>query len=180
MSSLLRKKIFLGYIIITAIVLFLTVVMVNERFRFRRFEGVINETNYARENIHRAHLYITRLATLGESVIAWDESDYNRYHYQRLKTDSILLVHDRIIGKHLHGLYPGTVNGFIFRRRHRVQFRQLDLEGYRNVRILAYDAVVFHGQNRESVFQITGLQYTSHFFLFFLVNALNILRRADR
>ena len=91
MSSLLRKKIFLGYIIITAIVLFLTVVMVNERFRFRRFEGVINETNYVRENIHKAHLYITRLATLGESVIAWDESDYNRYHYQRLKTDSILL-----------------------------------------------------------------------------------------
>ena len=91
MNSLFRKKIFLGYIIITAIVLFLTVVMVNERFRFRRFEGVINETNYARENIHKAHLYITRLATLGESVIAWDESDYNRYHYQRLKTDSILL-----------------------------------------------------------------------------------------
>ena len=91
MSSLLRKKIFLGYIIITAIVLFLTIVMVNEHFRFRRFESVINETNDARENIHKAHLYITRLATLGESVIAWDESDYNRYHYQRLKTDSILL-----------------------------------------------------------------------------------------
>lgn len=91
MQSLLRKKIFLGYIIVTAIVLFLTVVMVNERFRFRRFEGVINETNYARENIHKAHLYITSLATLGESVIAWDESDYNRYHYQRLKIDSILL-----------------------------------------------------------------------------------------
>lgn len=65
--------------------------MVNERFRFRRFEDVINKTNHARENIHKAHLYITRLATLGESVIAWDESDYNRYHYQRLKTDSILL-----------------------------------------------------------------------------------------
>lgn len=91
MSIVLRKKIFLGYIIITAIVLFLTVVMVNERFRFRRFEDVINKTNHARENIHKAHLYITRLATLGESVIAWDESNYNRYHYQRLKTDSILL-----------------------------------------------------------------------------------------
>ena len=50
--------------------------------------------------------------------------------------EPVLLVHDRIIGKHLHGLYPGTVNGFVFRRRHRVQFRQLDLEGYRNVRIL--------------------------------------------
>ena len=91
MSILLRKKIFWGYIIITVIVLFLTVVMVNEHFRFRKFVGVINETNYARENIHKAHWYITKLATLGESVIAWDESDYNRYHYQRLKTDSILL-----------------------------------------------------------------------------------------
>lgn len=79
------------YIIISAIVLFLTVVMVNEHFRLRMFESVINETIYARENIHKAHLYITRLATLGESVIAWDESDYNGYHYQRLKTDSILL-----------------------------------------------------------------------------------------
>lgn len=91
MSTLLSKKIFLGYIIITVIVLFLTVIMVKEHFCFRRFEGVINETNYARENIHKAHWYITKLATLGESVIAWDESDYNRYHYQRLKTDSILL-----------------------------------------------------------------------------------------
>ncbi|WP_302576846.1 hybrid sensor histidine kinase/response regulator [Phocaeicola barnesiae] len=91
MSTLLSKKIFLGYIIITVIVLFLTVIMVKEHFCFRRFEGVINETNYARENIHKAHWYITKLATLGESVIAWVESDYNRYHYQRLKTDSILL-----------------------------------------------------------------------------------------
>ncbi len=90
MGISLRKKIFLGYIIITAIVLFLTIVMVNEHFRFRRFESVINETNDARENIHKANLYITRLATLGESVIAWNESDYNKYHHQRLKTDSIL------------------------------------------------------------------------------------------
>lgn len=56
----------MGYIIITAIVLFLTDVMVNECFRFRRFEGVIDETNHARENIHKAHLYIIRLATLCE------------------------------------------------------------------------------------------------------------------
>lgn len=91
MSTLLRKKIFLGYIIITAIILFLTVVMINEHLCFRRFEVVINETNYTRENINKAHLYITRLTTLGESVIAWNESDYNRYHHQRLKIDSVLL-----------------------------------------------------------------------------------------
>lgn len=48
MSTLLSKKIFLGYIIITVIVLFLTVIMVKEHFCFRRFEGVINETNYGK------------------------------------------------------------------------------------------------------------------------------------
>lgn len=81
----------MNYIIVTAIVLFLIVVMVNEYFQYRKFEGIINETIYDRENIYKAHLYITKLATLGESVIIWNESDYNRYHRQRLKTDSILL-----------------------------------------------------------------------------------------
>lgn len=91
MSTLLRKKIFWGYAIITVVVLFLTIVIVNERLRFQRFEGVIKETNYARENIYKAHLYITKLTTLGETVIAWNKPDYDRYHRQRLKTDSILL-----------------------------------------------------------------------------------------
>ena len=91
MRTSFRKKILLVYIIVTTIVLFLIVVMVNERFQYRKFEGIINETTYARENIYKAHLYITKLATLGESVIIWNESDYNRYHHQRLKTDSILL-----------------------------------------------------------------------------------------
>lgn len=91
MRTSFRKKKLFGYIIVTVIVLFLIVVMVNERFQYKIFEGIINETANARENIYKAHLHITRLATLGESVIAWNESDYKRYHYQRLKTDSILL-----------------------------------------------------------------------------------------
>lgn len=91
MITLLRKKIFGSYVIISIVVLFLTIVIVNERLRFQRFEGFIKETNYARENIYKAHLYITKLTTLGETVIAWNKFDYNRYHSQRLKTDSILL-----------------------------------------------------------------------------------------
>lgn len=91
MITLLRKKIFGSYVIISIVVLFLAVVIVNERLRFQRFESVIKETNYARENIYKAHLYITKLTTLGETVIAWNKPDYDRYHRQRLKTDSILL-----------------------------------------------------------------------------------------
>ena len=57
----------------------------------QKLENIINETEYARKNIYKAHLYITKLVTLGESVIAWNESDYNKYHHQRLKTDSVLI-----------------------------------------------------------------------------------------
>lgn len=61
------------------------------RLELLKLENIINETEYARKNIYKAHLYITKLVTLGESVIAWNESDYNKYHHQRLKTDSVLI-----------------------------------------------------------------------------------------
>lgn len=61
------------------------------RLELLKLENIINETEYARKNIYKTHLYITKLVTLGESVIAWNESDYNKYHHQRLKTDSVLI-----------------------------------------------------------------------------------------
>jgi two-component system sensor histidine kinase len=61
------------------------------RLELLKLENIINETEYARKNIYKAHLYITKLVTLGESVLAWNESDYNKYHHQRLKTDSVLI-----------------------------------------------------------------------------------------
>ena len=61
------------------------------RLELLKLENIINETEYARKNIYKAHLYITKLVTLGESVIAWNESDYNKYHHQRLKTDRVLI-----------------------------------------------------------------------------------------
>ena len=126
---MLSKKIFLGYIIIIAIALFLTVVMVKERFRFQRFEGVINETNYTRETIYKAHLYITKLATLGESVIAWDESDYNRYHHQRLKTDSILL---EIKSRYDNFLCPDQIDSL------RVLFETKEMHLFRIMKAVIY------------------------------------------
>lgn len=92
MPTSLHKRIFLGYSIITIILVGMIVVMVNEYVRFQKFESVIIETSHARKNIYKAHFYITRLATFGESVIAWNESDYDSYHQQRLEADSILLA----------------------------------------------------------------------------------------
>ena len=43
-----------------------------------------------RRDINTAHRHITRLATLGESVIGWEEADSIRYRTLRLRTDSLL------------------------------------------------------------------------------------------
>lgn len=91
MTSLLRKRLFIGYFITGFIVLSMVTVMINERCRLKELENLIIQINEAYENTNKVHLYITKLATLGESVIVWDESDYNIFHNQRFKTDSVLL-----------------------------------------------------------------------------------------
>lgn len=91
MDFFLQIKIFLGYVLIVVIIFSFWKVLSYSRLELLKLENIINETEYARKNIYKAHLYITKLVTLGESVIAWNESDYNKYHHQRLKTDSVLI-----------------------------------------------------------------------------------------
>lgn len=91
MDFFLRIKIFLGYVLIVVIIFSFWKVLSYSCLELLKLENIINETEYARKNIYKAHLYITKLVTLGESVIAWNESDYNKYHHQRLKTDSVLI-----------------------------------------------------------------------------------------
>ena len=91
MTSLLRKRLFIGYFITGFIVLSMVAVMINERCRLKELENLIIQINEAYENTNKVHLYITKLATLSESDKEWDESDYNILHNQRLKTDSVLI-----------------------------------------------------------------------------------------
>ena len=48
------------------------------------------EIRQVRRDINTAHRHITRLATLGESVIGWEEADTTCYRTLRLRTDSLL------------------------------------------------------------------------------------------
>lgn len=91
MTSLLRKRLFIGYFITGFIVISMVTAMINERCRLKELKNLIIQINEAYENSNKVHLYITKLATLGESVIAWDESDYNIFHNHLFKTDSVLL-----------------------------------------------------------------------------------------
>ena len=65
-------------------------IIVHERGRIREIEAESAEIRQVRRDIDAAHCHITRLATLGESVIGWEGTDSTRYRALRLHTDSLL------------------------------------------------------------------------------------------
>lgn len=87
---ILQAKIFTGYIILVAVIASMAAILVHERERIREIEAESAEIRQVHRDINTAHRHITRLATLGESVIGWEEADSTRYRALRLRTDSLL------------------------------------------------------------------------------------------
>ena len=73
-----------------AVIASMAAILVHERQRIREIEAESAEIRQLRRDINAAHRHITRLATLGESVIGWEEADSTRYRALRLRTDSLL------------------------------------------------------------------------------------------
>ena len=73
-----------------AVIASMAAILVHERQRIREIEAESAEIRQVRRDINAAHRHITRLATLGESVIGWEEADSIRYRALRLRTDSLL------------------------------------------------------------------------------------------
>ena len=73
-----------------AVIASMAAILVHERERIREIEAESAKIRQVRRDINTAHRHITRLATLGESVIGWDEADSTRYRTLRLHTDSLL------------------------------------------------------------------------------------------
>ena len=86
----LQYKIGLGYFLLLAIIGTMVGIIVHERERIREIEAESTEIRQVRHDIYAAHRHITRLATLGESVIGWGEADSIRYRFLRQHTDSLL------------------------------------------------------------------------------------------
>lgn len=86
----MKKRILAGYIILIAVIASMTSILQHERDRLRRIETESEKIRSVRRDINTAHRHITKLATLGESVIAWEETDYKEYVKNRLWTDSLL------------------------------------------------------------------------------------------
>ncbi len=68
----------------------MTIILIYERERIREIEAESAEIRQVRRDINTADRHITRLATLGESVIGWEGADSTRYRILRLCIDSLL------------------------------------------------------------------------------------------
>lgn len=73
-----------------AVIASMAAILVHERQRIREIEAESAEIRQVRRDINTAHRHITRLSTLGESVIGWEEADTTCYRTLRLRTDSLL------------------------------------------------------------------------------------------
>lgn len=75
-----------------AVIISMAAILFHERARLRELEADIVEIRQVRGELSEIHRNITVLASLGESVIAWEEEDYRAYQTRRLRVDSLLQV----------------------------------------------------------------------------------------
>ena len=86
----LHIKIFILLFTAVAVISSMAAILVHERMRIKEIEYEAAEIRQVRRDINAAHRHITRLATLGESVIGWEGADSTRYRILRQHTDSLL------------------------------------------------------------------------------------------
>ena len=67
-------------------------IVLHERKRVVEIEQESITIFQTQSNITTTHRYITVLATLGESVMMWNDEDCDIYHTRRLKADSLLQI----------------------------------------------------------------------------------------
>lgn len=88
----LQHKVLLGYMILIMAVCGMVSILLYERSRMREIKTETSEIRRIRHDISTAHRYITELATYGESVIVWEDTDFREYRRKRLQTDSLLQI----------------------------------------------------------------------------------------
>lgn len=94
MNKLLKKslqfKILLGYLILLAVIISMTAILFCEQERVKEINTEMSKVRRVRGNINTVHLLIFELFTLGESIIAWNDSDLKRYKKKQEQVDVFL------------------------------------------------------------------------------------------
>lgn len=90
--KILKRKILSGYLIVLVVIGCMIIVLFCEQQRVREIERESVAFWNLRQKIELAHCYVMELATQGESVISWENVDYESYRNCRLRIDSLLVV----------------------------------------------------------------------------------------
>lgn len=90
MKLLLQYKILFGYLILTTVLGGVIAIFIHERYQYKKIEAETVKIRSVRLDINKAHRRIMGLAIRGESIVAWEETDYQDYCLHRLLTDSLL------------------------------------------------------------------------------------------
>lgn len=72
MKILLQHKIFIGYLLLMAIIGSMVAIVLHERNRVQKIEDESIAIFQTQHDINTAHRYVTALVTYGESVLVWD------------------------------------------------------------------------------------------------------------
>lgn len=89
--NILNLKILSGYFIVWMVIGSVIFIILRERQQLHEIEADAADNRTVHHDINTAHRFITELATLGESVIGWEDTDYRMYHAKRERADSLLL-----------------------------------------------------------------------------------------
>ena len=86
----IQYKILFGYFISAAVIGSMVAVLFHERRRVQEIEKEAMEVWQVQHDISTVQRHITILGTYGETALAWDKEDLDRYHLLRLHVDSML------------------------------------------------------------------------------------------
>lgn len=98
----LQNKILLGYLLLVMVISSMTAILLHERKRMHEIGAETTEIRKIRKDINIVHRCITELATHGESVITWNEMDFQKYRNLRQGVDSLLQVMKQYVGGFVH------------------------------------------------------------------------------
>lgn len=86
----LQHKILSGYLILTAIISGIILVLLHVRNRVFEIESEMKRIYQVQRDVNTIHRQITSLGVQGEFVITWDDSYFAGYHLIRIRVDSML------------------------------------------------------------------------------------------
>lgn len=75
----LQTRIIIGYLVLVAVIGSMAAILIHERQRMREIEVETSEIREIRQSANFIHRHITQLAISGESVMGWEEADYQNY-----------------------------------------------------------------------------------------------------